>query len=371
MATPPEFVKIDPASIEAGLVARYEAKSGKTLYPAQIERLFIDQIAYAKTLVLSAIQNAGEMLLVRFSNGPILDYLGEMVGTDRLQAQRARHTQAFILPAVQAVPVTINAGTRVTTADGKLAFYTETAVQIPAGQLEVRVTAICETAGSVGNGWSLGQVSALVAPPVDGMTTGNVTVPSGGEEQEVDERYKERIVLAPEAYTNAGSRGAYRYHAMSAHQSIIDVAVHGPDEGQEDGHVALYVLTAQGEPSAELLQLVSEQTSGEKRRPLCDVVQTLPSTRVEFAIKARLEFYNGVDRATAMADARAAVEKLAADMRSGLGRDIVPEQVTAALKVAGVYRPLVDEPAEVTVVAGNEWASCTSIELIDSGQADG
>jgi phage-related baseplate assembly protein len=371
MATPPEFVKIDPASIEADLVARYEAKSGKTLYPAQIERLFIDQIAYAKTLALSAIQNAGEMLLVRFSNGPILDYLGELVGTSRLQAQRARHTQAFILPAAQSIPVIINAGTRVTTADGTLAFYTESAIQITAGQLEARVTAICETAGTVGNGWSLGQVSALVAPPMDGMTTRNVTVPSDGEEQEEDERYKERIILAPEAYTNAGSRGAYRYHAMSVHQSIIDVAVHGPDDGQEDGHVALYVLTAQGEPSTEMLQLVSEQTSGEKRRPLCDVVQVLQPNKVEFSIKAQLEFYNGADRATAMADAKAAVETLVAEMRNGLGRDIVPEQITAALKVAGVYRPLVIEPAGLTVVAGNEWASCITIELVDAGLVDG
>jgi phage-related baseplate assembly protein len=371
MATPPEFVKIDPAAIEAKLVARYEAQSGKTLYPAQIERLFIDQIAYAKTLILSAIQNAGEKLLVRFSDGPFLDYLGELVGTERLQAKPARHRQAFVLPAAQAGVVVINAGARVTTADGRLAFYSESAVSIPAGQLEASTTVICETVGSVGNGWSLGQVSVFVAPPVDGMTTRNTTVPSGGEEIEEDERYKERIILAPEAYTNAGSRGAYRYHAMSAHQSIIDVAVHGPDEGQPDGHVALYPLTATGTPSAELLQLVSDQTSGEKRRPLCDVVQALPPVEVPFVIKARLVFYSNADRETAMAAAKTAVEKLVSNLRAGLGRDIVPEQISNALQVAGVYRPLVDEPAEVVEVSGNEWASCTDIELLDAGQANG
>lgn len=371
MPTPPEFVKIDPAAIEADLVARYEAKSGKTLYPAQIERLFIDQIAYAKTLALSAIQNAGEKLLVRFSGGPILDYLGELVGTPRLQAQPARCTQVFVLPAARAVATPVLAGTRVTTADGKLAFYSESALSIPAGQLEVSGIVICETAGEVGNGWALGQVSVLVAPPVDGMTTRNASVPSGGAEQEEDEPYIERIILAPEAYTNAGSRGAYRYHALAANQIIIDVAVHGPDEGQEDGHVALFPLTAQGEPSVEVLQQVRDQVSGEKRRPLCDVVQVLAPTRVPFTIRAGITFYASADRATALAAAQAAASAHAAYLRAGLGRDIVPEQVTAALRVAGVYRPLVEEPAVVQALAGNEWADCTGIELIDMGVVDG
>jgi hypothetical protein len=39
----PEFVKIDPAAIEAELIALYERDSGKSLFPAQIERLFINR----------------------------------------------------------------------------------------------------------------------------------------------------------------------------------------------------------------------------------------------------------------------------------------------------------------------------------------
>ena len=94
----PEFVKIDPAAVEADLIARYEAKSGKTLYPAQIERLFIDLIAYTRSRVDMSIQNAGEQLLVRFARGVILDYLGELVATPRLLAQPARCQIRFSLP---------------------------------------------------------------------------------------------------------------------------------------------------------------------------------------------------------------------------------------------------------------------------------
>ncbi|PXC06705.1 baseplate protein, partial [Pseudomonas aeruginosa] len=187
---PPEFVKIDPAGIEADLIARYEAKSGKALYPAQIERLFIDQIAYAQSLVLSAIQHAGEQLLVRTSAAPILDYLGELVGTERLLAQPARCRLAFTLPVPATLPVVIDAGTQVSTSDGRLVFRTDQDVTIAAGQTMARVMATCETSGTAGNGWAVGQISSLVRIPVDGMTARNETVTADGVDEESDERYR-------------------------------------------------------------------------------------------------------------------------------------------------------------------------------------
>lgn len=367
---PPEFVTIDPAATEADLVARYEAKSGKVLYPAQIERLFIDQIAYAHTLALSAIQNAGEQLLVRYSKGPILDYLGDLVGTPRLLATSARCRMQFTLPAIKSSDTRVPVGTRVTTSDGKVAFITDQDLTIPAGQLQSSVAATCETAGSGGNGWAVGQIATLPMDQSDGLTARNETVPTGGADEESDDRYKERIVLAPESYTNAGSRGAYRYHALTAHQSIVDVAVHGPAEGEEPGHVALYLLTADGPPSAELLELVELHVSGEKRRPLTDTVRVLPRVEVPYGIRAHLTFLSTADRAASMQLAQAAATAYVANLKEGLGRDIVPEQLTAVLQVAGVYRARVELPL-LQVVRTNEWANGTSIELFDAGVSDG
>ncbi|MCY1531748.1 hypothetical protein D9M68_669840 [compost metagenome] len=72
-----------------------------------------------------------------------------------------------------------------------------------------------------------------------------------------------------------------------------------------------------------------------------------------------------------MAVAQAAVEAYAAERRAGLGRDIVPEQLTAVLQVNGVYRAELELPAMLSELAGNEWANCTSIQLIDAGIANG
>ncbi len=366
----PEFVKVDPAAIEAALVARYEAKSGKTLYPAQIERLFIDQVAYSQSLALMAIQHAGEQLLVRFSSAPILDYLGELVGTSRLLAKSARCTLQFSVSEVAALPLRIPAGTQVTSQDGRLIFTTDADATIQAGQNQVQTSATCQTAGAVGNGWAVGQISVMPSPPIDGLVASNVTVPADGADEEQDDRYRERIILAPEAYTNAGSRGSYRYHALSAHQNIIDVAVHGPDDGQLDGHVAVYPLTASGLPTADMLTLVLNHLSGEKRRPLCDTVHAMAPPEVAFTIQGSLTFYATADRAGAMEQAQAAADAWVAERRAGLGRDIVPEQLTAVLQVSGVYRAALTLPV-LTAVQSHQWANCTSIVLTDAGVVDG
>lgn len=367
----PIFINIDPAATEADLIARYESKANKTLYPAQVERLYIDQIAYAVTRLQMGIQNAGEQLLVRFAKGPILDYLGELVATPRLLAVPARCALRFSMPATVQQSLLIRAGTRVSTQDAKLAFLTDQDVIIPAGQTQVSVTATCLTAGELGNGWAVGQISSIGNPPASGLTATNTSVTADGAEDEEDDRYRERIILAPEAFSNAGSRGAYRYHALAVHQSIIDVAVHGPDEGQPDGHVALFPLTDTGLPSADLLQRVKGQVSGEKLRPLCDTVHAYSPTEVTYEIKARITFYNTADRTEAMKAAKAAAEVYAVERRAGLGRDIVQEQLTALLQVNGVYRADLEFPSALRELIGNEWANCTSIQLVDAGVAYG
>lgn len=367
----PEFIKIDPAALEAQLIARYEQKSGKTLYPAQIERLYIDQIAYAVSRLQMSIQNAGEQLLVRFARGPILDYLGELVATPRLLAQAARCTMRFTMPAAVTQTLLIPIGTRVSTQDAKLTFITDQDVVMAVGQTHMTVTATCMTAGQQGNGWTVGQISALGNSPAAGLTASNITLTTQGAEDEDDDRYRERIILAPEAFSNAGSRAAYRYHTLAVHQSIIDVAVHGPDEGQPDGHVALYPLTTTGLPTEDLLQRIENQVSGEKLRPLCDTVNAFSPTAVGYRIKAHITFYANADRSTAMAAAQAAAHAYAVESRAGLGRDLVPEQLTALLQVAGVYRANLKLPSGLRELQSNEWANCSSIHLSDAGVAYG
>ena len=82
----PDFIERDPAKITREMIATYESLTGKTLYPAQVERLLIDLIAYRESLVREAFQDGAKLNLVRYSRGVILDNIGENVGVQRVAA---------------------------------------------------------------------------------------------------------------------------------------------------------------------------------------------------------------------------------------------------------------------------------------------
>jgi hypothetical protein len=118
VSTPPKFVSDDSQEVTQELIDAWEAMTGKTLYPAQIERLFIDLMAYRETLVRSEMNDVGRLSLPAFSRAPILDYLGELVGVTRLGAQSARTTVRLVFAAPLSGALVIPAGLRAETAGG-------------------------------------------------------------------------------------------------------------------------------------------------------------------------------------------------------------------------------------------------------------
>ncbi len=355
----PTFIDRDINTITADIVSQYESLSGKTLYPAQSDRIMLDVIAYRESLLRIGIQEAAKQNLVAYAKSPMLEYLGELVGCHRLPAVAAVTTLRFTLPAVLESDIAISSGFRVEVGDGSVTFTTDAAVTLPAGALFVDVSSTCTEAGIIGNGWQPGQISSPVDTLDADFTVANTTISSNGVDIEDLERFRERVKLAPEAFSTAGSKLAYRYHAMSAHQSIVDVAVLSPTPGV----VNLYPLMTGGLPDEALLTLVAATCSGEKVRPLTDNVATLAPGAVNYAISAQLVIYANADVTSTMALARANAESYVAACAAGLGIDVVPSQLIAALQVAGVYQVVLSSPAAVLQVADYQWASCTSITL--------
>lgn len=363
----PDFITRDPQVITQEIIAHYELLTGKTLYPAQVERVLIDVMAYRETLVRIGIQEAAKQNLVAFARAPMLDYLGELVGVTRLPAIAARTTLRFSLEVPLATNLLIPAGTRVEGADGKVTFALDQAVTLAAGALAVDAAATCDEPGADGNGWQPGQIASLV-DDLDGLdvTVANTAITSGGAAEELDDRLRDRIKLAPEAFSTAGSRLAYVFHAKSAHQDIVDVAVISP----EPGVVHLYPLLSSGLPDANILALVQAQCSGEKVRPLTDNVMAKLPEAVDYAIDLGLELYKETDADSVKALAYAAALAYREDRAAGLGRDIVPVQLEAAVKVSGVYDIARQQPGKI-VLAAHQWARCTDITLVLTGEADG
>ena len=364
--TEPDFIERDADKITAEMIAQYEAATEKTLYPAQAERLLIDLWAYREMLVRVAAQEAAKQNLVAFAREPMIDYLGELVGVYRLAAQPATTTLQFSVDEELAIDVLIPAGTRVSASDS-IIFATDTDVVLTAGLLLVNATATCTEPGAAGNDWQPAQVSQLLdeIDNVDLQVT-NLAASSGGSEQEDNDRLRERIKLAPESFTNAGSRMAYRFHAMQAHPNIVDVAVLSPVPGT----VELYPLLSTGLPDDSILTLVESFCSDEKVRPLTDTVRAKTPVQVDYTIDAQITIYRNQDANSVKDEANNAIQNWVAARRTKLGVDIVPGQINAVLTVSGVYQ--VELPGlELVVLAENEWANCTAINVTITGVVDG
>ena len=115
-------VSDDLTEILAQTIADYEAKSGKTLQPAHIERLIINTYAYREMLTRKALNEAYRQQHPRFATGLMLDLCGDDVNTPRLEASASRCTIRFTLAASHGEPVVIPQSTQI--AAGATVFQT-------------------------------------------------------------------------------------------------------------------------------------------------------------------------------------------------------------------------------------------------------
>jgi len=367
----PVFVESNYDEIINELISLWEQATGETLQPAQVERLILNVIAYRENVLKLAINEAAKQNLLAFAKNEKLDYLGALLGVKRLPAQPALTTMRFEFQEPLPIEILIPKGTQVRSSDGKVVFQTKEDVNAEIGSEYVDVLAECTEAGIIGNGYEAGTINELVNPLPYVSKVYNVTITTGGADIEDDDRFRSRIQLAPESFSNAGSKGAYIYWAKTAHQDIVDVAVESP----EPGVVNVYPLLKGGViPGEEIISLVEETLNADKVRPLTDKVQVLPPEPVNFDINVDLYIYKGhtplVNSIKAEAEGRLKVytEKL----KNKLGMDIVPEQIVDLLQsILGVYRAVVKSPSECQVLPLSQVAVANLITVNIAGAVDG
>ncbi|GHV32325.1 hypothetical protein FACS18949_02860 [Clostridia bacterium] len=349
-----QFVDTDIEKLVAAMVEGFRHLTGRTLYPADPERLFILWIASIIVQERVKIDYSAKQNIPRFAEGVFLDSIGEFYGdVQRLQPIAAKTTLRFFLSAVQTSAQTIPQGTRVSV-DGKITFATERPLTISPGSLYGDMTAECLIIGAEGNGFAEGQISQIVDVYPYYESVGNITPSAGGADMETDDHYYYRMRESLNAYSTAGPVGAYVYFAMSAHQSIADVKATSPAPGIVD----IRVLCEGGTPpSAEIIQAVLDKCSADTVRPLTDQVQVSAPDVVSFDLNVSywIDTPNATSATLIQAAANAATEAYIAWQTSKMGRDINPSKLQQDLMNAGVKRVEISSPV-FTPVADNNAA---------------
>ncbi len=376
----PEFISADPDQIEADQIAAYEAIVGRTIYPAEVESILFKVWASRETQLRNDINDAALQNLAPFSIFPILDYLAQNMGIlNRLPSQFATTTAIFTLSGGHPNMV-IQSGTRISHPDGQPVFSVIDDTFVLAGVTEVSIPVISTIAGTIGNGFGPGTITTLIDSFTDYVSVTNSIVTSGGSEEETDEQLRQRIYLATSAFSVAGPIDAYKFHTFSAHPSIIDVSVQGPEIGVPypgAGTVAIYPLTDVVPTPSAVLDAVETKFAVENIRPTTDTVVVIAPTAINYTIDVALTLYNGADDVAIVSAVTAALNLYADNKGNKLGLDIVRTQIGELCipedqgDTQGVYDYVLTSPATNISVPKSSFGNCTGVTVTIAGYTNG
>ena len=177
---------------------------------------------------------------------------------------------------------------------------------------------------------------------------------------ESDDQLRQRVQLAPEAFTNAGSVGAYTFHALSASSDIKSVSVKSPNPGEV--LVTILSKTGNGTASEELIDAVLEKLSEEDVRPLTDQVSVQSAGIVNYGVEAVITVYSGPSSAVVQSESLAALNKFLSE-RHAIGRVAALSGIYDALHVDGVKKVQLTNPTADVVATDEQAAYCNNINV--------
>lgn len=201
--------------------------------------------------------------------------------------------------------------------------------------------------------FGVGRLTLSEAVPEDGIAA----------VMESDNDLRRRVQMALEGVSTAGPAGAYVFHALGAHASILDASVASPAPGE----VVVSVLARNGEaPTPEALAAVEAAVNDDTVRPLTDFVTVVPAARIDYAVEAEIVTYSGPDTDVIMAEARARLDDYTA-ATGRLGRAVTLSGIYAALHAEGVQRVVLSQPVADIFAAPHEAPRCTAVSLTHGG----
>lgn len=370
-----QFVSTDTDALVSELVSGYEKITKTTVRPASPEKLFIQWVASVVQQERVLNNYTGNQNIPSRATGDDLDSLGELFyETKRPQAKPAVCTMRFHISEAQNTSILVPAGTRVTDNSGEIVWQTTQDAYVPIGKTSIDVPVQCATAGVIGNGYAVGQITSLIDVFDYYVRCENISVSDNGSDKATDEEYYERLLSSMDGFSCAGSRGGYIYFAKQVSTEISDVVVNSPAASCVD----IYVLMDNGTlASDEIKSAVLAACSKDKVRPISDYVSVKDAEQVEYNISFTYYIPNNTTKSAVEIEesVAAAVQEYVAWQSAKLGRDIVPDKLREYLYNTDIKRIALEEPVFTVLRNGADdstpqVASILNINIINGGYED-
>lgn len=189
---------------------------------------------------------------------------------------------------------------------------------------------------------------------------------------EDDDAFRERIQLSWAQLNTAGARNAYRFHAKSADNDVLDADAYGPETHNRPGEVDVYVLsrTGNGQAGLILIETVMNTLSADEVRPLTDFVSVKSASIASYTVKAELEIPDGPDAQTVLENAICTLTSYT--QLSHRINAIVPlSAIYSALQQPGVSRVKLLSPTADLEAAAGQAPWCSAINVTRKGGVSG
>jgi len=370
------FVSADTNEILQELTNAYEDIVKTTVRPASVEKLFLTWVASAIASLRNLINQVGNQNIPSRASGANLDALGETIyNVPRPAATVATVRMRFYISEAQDAPVLISAGTRVNPESGNPIFTTVEDVYVAAGATFAEVDAKCQEAGTIGNGYEVGQINTCVDLFTYYDHCQNITTSDGGADIPDDDEYYTLLVASNNIFSTAGAIRTYIYHAQEVSQEIQDIVVNSPNPGD----VYIYAIANNAPASSGMKALILAACNEESVRPLTDHVVVADPQTVTYNID--VTYYQSTEStksATELAaDISNAVDTFKEWQAAKLGRDINPSKLIQLMVQAGAKRVVVTSPTYThlsdgrgTPVTAPQYAVVGTVTVTNGGYED-
>ncbi|TXM68202.1 baseplate J/gp47 family protein [Methylobacterium sp. WL120] len=180
---------------------------------------------------------------------------------------------------------------------------------------------------------------------------------------EDDTRFRRRVQLAPEAFSTAGSAGAYIFHALTADPTIRDVSV---KKINDRAGIKVSVMNSGNDPKPTDAQLlaVTKKLFSPAIKPLTDVVSVAPVGVHYVTLDATVNLYPGPDSSLVSADITKALQALR-NRIALTGRDLTYSALYSALNQEGVQEVKINSPNGTIEAADDEcvWIQSANVQI--------
>ena len=345
---------------------KYKEITGKdiVLGKADDRRIILLAGAYFIFQGYMYMDDTGKMGLLKYSRGKYLENLGAIKHIHRKPAAGSTTTVKFSMKSKRTSAIGIPKGTRVTAGDN-VYFATDEYSEIPAGSLSVDVPATCTSVGQMTNNYDIGDLNTLVDIIAFIDEAKNITKPEGGADIESDDSLRQRIYIAPAAYSSAGSADSYEYFVRQFYPNVSSVRITSPSPRVVR---VRYLLENGVVPESESINRLKEYLSSPSIRPLTDNIEVLAPVKKAYSINITY-YVNSSDQSRASAiqlKVVAAINDYIDWQKSEIGRDINPDVLKQKILNAGAKRVDITSPV-FTIVDEDSVASLATQSVTYGG----